>query len=119
MRFKEYLKELSNAELKKKLKALTDKQRKLFNQKNPDRAKMMKIASDIRDLAALIKEEDKIEEMGNELNLESGYTITKKTMKKMKKKYKTANEFIKHLKSKVKTLTDKDERRIKAALGEI
>ena len=64
-----------------------------------------------------------LKEMGGEIDLEAGYVITKKVMQKMKKKYKTYDEFIKHLDSKAKSLhselTKKDHERIKAAYKEI
>ena len=73
------------------------------------------------DMRAGIKED--INEMGGEIDLEAGYVITKKVMQKMKKKYKTYDEFIKHLDSKAKSLhselTKKDHERIKAAYKEI
>ena len=58
-----------------------------------------------------------ITEMANEINLESGQTIDKKTMTKFKKKFKDTTEFINHIKTKVK-LTSNDERRLKAAFNE-
>lgn len=60
-----------------------------------------------------------LNEMGNELDLETGHTIEKKVLKKMKKKYKTENEFVSHLKSKIKNLSKQDEIRIRAAYKEL
>ena len=56
-----------------------------------------------------------LNEMAGELDLESGHIIDRKTMIKMKKKYKTEDEFVAHLKSKVKTLTKQDELRVRGA----
>lgn len=64
-------------------------------------------------------QENKIDEMGSELDLETGHVITKTTMKKMKKKYKTADEFIKNLKIKIKDISKQDENRIRSAYNEI
>ena len=73
------------------------------------------------DMRAGIKED--INEMGGEIDLEAGYVITKKVMRKMKKKYKTYDEFIKHLDSKASSLhselTKKDHERVKAAYDSI
>jgi hypothetical protein len=53
--------------------------------------------------------------MAGELDLESGHILDRKVMIKMKKKYKTEDEFVAHLKSKIKTLSKQDEIRVRAA----
>lgn len=58
---------------------------------------------------------DYLNEMAGEIDLESGHTIDKKVMIKMKKKYRTEDEFVTHLKSKIKNLSSQDEIRIRAA----
>jgi len=62
---------------------------------------------------------ENINEMAGELDLESGHTIEKKVMIKMKKKYKTEDEFVSHLKSKIKKMSKQDEIRIRAAYKEL
>jgi hypothetical protein len=63
--------------------------------------------------------EEKLQEMGSEIDLESGHVLTKKTIKKMKRKYKNIDLFITHLKSKIKNLSTRDEQRIRAAYKEV
>lgn len=65
-----------------------------------------------------MKVRDYLLEMGKEIDLESGFIISKNTIKQMKRKYKTADDFIKHLKSKTK-LSDTEEHRIRGAYEEV
>lgn len=74
-----------------------------------------KLFVDLR--AGSVKED--INEMGGEIDLETGHTIEKSVMKKMKKKYKTEDEFVAHLKSKIKKMSKQDEIRVRAAYKEI
>lgn len=53
------------------------------------------------------------------LKLETGHTLTKKTLKKFKKKYKNnVEDFISHIETRL-DLSKSDERRLKAAYKEI
>jgi len=51
------------------------------------------------------------------MNLDSGHQIDPKTIIKMKKKYKTFDDFINAIKTKVKNLSDNDIRKLKAVYG--
>jgi len=57
-------------------------------------------------------------EMPEEIHLDAGQTIDKKTMKRMKLKHKTEDVFISAIKAKVKNLSSSDERRLRAAYND-
>jgi hypothetical protein len=57
-------------------------------------------------------------EMPDSILLDAGQ-FTKRQLKKMKRKYKTEDEFITVFKSKIKNLPSNDERRLRAAFKEI
>ena len=64
-----------------------------------------------------------LNEMGSELDLEAGFTISKKVFKKMKRKYKTFDAFISHLETKANSLhmplTKQDRYHIKGAFDSV